>query len=496
MRRDRILIITRRDDIRDLFLNIIHNPENLCFAENRSGIRRAVQDGGVTVAIADHRISLASGAEILQWIREDQPYIHLILLQDYTDPIDDQNDRWIHQYVHLVPLPLSSAQARELIETFIEDEAEVVEDVEEEEEPEEEIGFKSDEKELIASINEFINNLPTLPVVVQKIISIIGRDNTIARDIAEVIALDVALSAKVLNLANSALYNLANPINTIEHAVALLGFNEVRNLAMGLKMVEAFPETDTIGLDRARFWEHSLACALFARYLADTSRKVSADEAFLGGLMHDLGKVVLDLFFEEQWIESQRIAFQDKLSPTEAEEKYLGAAHTVVGSWLAQLWKIPRTYQTAMLYHHELPPEDFYDPEDILFCEHIRVANVLVNWMGMGGGGYIILSHISKEQLEYLGIDEYDLVDIIQKTQMEMNQWKSILGLKIIEKVPGGKTIGGGPDHIERFGGPVAHIPNQRPHPVNRHIAQSHESESAPFPLGGRLDAVRNRHRP
>ena len=289
---------------------------------------------------------------------------------------------------------------------------------------------------------------------------------------------------------------MANPINTIEHAVALLGFNEVRNLAMGLKMVEAFPETDTIGLDRARFWEHSLACALFARYLADTSRKVSADEAFLGGLMHDLGKVVLDLFFEEQWIESQRIAFQDKLSPTEAEEKYLGAAHTVVGSWLAQLWKIPRTYQTAMLYHHELPPEDFYDPEDILFCEHIRVANVLVNWMGMGGGGYIILSHISEEQLEYLGIDEYDLVDIIQKTQMEMNQWKSILGLKIIEKVPGGKTIGGRPDHIERFGGPVAHIPNQRPHPVDRHIAQSHESESAPFPLGGRPDAVRNRHRP
>lgn len=283
--------------------------------------------------------------------------------------------------------------------------------------------------DVIQGITHFIDQLPSLPLVVQRILHILQRDEATTREVAEVINLDPALAARLLKLVNSALYALQDPVTTVHHAVTITGFTEVRNLALAVKLMDSFPEADNEVLDRTMYWEHSLACALCAKGIASVVSPATSEEAFLGGLLHDMGKLVLSVYFGEQWRKALEAAEAQSRSPLEVEAEVIGAPHTVVGQMLAHHWRLPRLHEMAIGHHHELLPVGEVPKEERLHCAIIAAADNLVRWMDLGSSGYSPLSWLPEEVSLLLGLDEARIEVLLHTTARTLSEWKSVFGL-------------------------------------------------------------------
>jgi len=150
----------------------------------------------------------------------------------------------------------------------------------------------------IVKANEIVKNikdLPPLPLVVQKLLKVVGDVNTSAKDVADVLSTDQAMTSKVLKLVNSAFYGLPGKVSTISRAVVILGNAAVRNLALAFASYDALKK---IGGERVqeRFWGHALTCAVGAQEMALRMKHHEAEEAFTAGLLHDLGHLILITF--------------------------------------------------------------------------------------------------------------------------------------------------------------------------------------------------------
>jgi len=292
-----------------------------------------------------------------------------------------------------------------------------------------EITIEDVDREIIQSIVELIDQLPALPIVVQRILQVIEQENTTTKEIADLISLDPALSARLLSLVNSAYYSCS--VSTIQHAVALLGFSEVKNLTIGLKVMETLSAVEFGSLDPDLFWEHSLACGLCARNLAKHVSQVKPDEAFLGGLLHDIGKMVFGAYLEDRWNAVQKRAEAEGHSPLVLENKLIGVAHTTVGKWLARHWKIPVLHQLAIQYHHALPEEaEDLNHQEQKYCAIIYAANILVRCMNLGSSGYSLLRPVPTQILALLVQDDpHVFEESIDKTLCELTEWKKTLGI-------------------------------------------------------------------
>jgi putative nucleotidyltransferase with HDIG domain len=193
-------------------------------------------------------------------------------------------------------------------------------------------------------------NLPTIPTVLARILSLADGEHASGRQMVDVIEHDQALTAKLLRLANSAFFGQSRKVATIPRAVVLLGFSTVRNLALGVKVWE----TLGAGVSRARqeeLWAHAVAVAVATKALATRLRIASPDEAFTAGLLHDVGRLIMAMKLREQyWVtvggatESQAV---DAL-----ESAAFGIDHAQVGSWLLEAWNLPAALVDVVRDHH------------------------------------------------------------------------------------------------------------------------------------------------
>lgn len=208
------------------------------------------------------------------------------------------------------------------------------------------------------TLEKKLADLPTLPAVVAKIIETANDPNTTAGEMQRLIAMDQGLASKILRIVNSAYYGFPKRVSTISQAVMILGFSTVRNLVLG---VSAFgmltSKSMPYGLNRVRFWEHCAASAIGASLLAKRRLPRShnaAEEAFLGGLLHDIGALFLDCYFPVQYAVTMAFAEREGKTPREAESTVLSLDHTLVGKRIAEHWNFP-PHITAMLGTHHDP---------------------------------------------------------------------------------------------------------------------------------------------
>ncbi len=199
-----------------------------------------------------------------------------------------------------------------------------------------------------AMLTKKILELPPMPMVMQKLLSVVGSDRTSAKDVAEVLSTDQALAGKVLKLVNSSFYGFSNKISTISRAVVILGFSEVRNLALGLSSYEALKKYKDI-VDWGEFWGHALSCAAGAQALASRNKYPVAEEAFVAGLLHDIGHFVICITFPEEYSKLLDEADGDLL---EREKEVLGMSHVEVGKELLEYWKLPDHLCRVARFHH------------------------------------------------------------------------------------------------------------------------------------------------
>jgi putative nucleotidyltransferase with HDIG domain len=207
---------------------------------------------------------------------------------------------------------------------------------------------------------ERVGEVPTLPSTVARILEISADSGSSAADLARVIYLDQALASRILRVANSSFYGLTRGVRTLEHAAVILGFRDIRNITLAMSVFSSFfAHAEGTSFDRAGFWKHSLSCGLGAKVVADATG-LNKTEIFVAGLIHDLGKVVLDRYHHEGFLATLAAA-RGGLPAEEAERQVLGYTHAEVGAGLLETWKFPAELVRPVAFHH-CPWDDDLSP--------------------------------------------------------------------------------------------------------------------------------------
>jgi len=221
---------------------------------------------------------------------------------------------------------------------------------------------------------ENLKELPTLPTVVAQLMMTLNEPTSSARDLERLIANDQAIAARLLKLANSAFYGLPGKVTSLSRAITLLGFNTVRSMVLTIGVVDKFSgQSGGRYFDRGEFWEHSLSTAMASKLLGSKDSSFSSEEAHLGGLLHDIGKVIMDSQTPGQFQRAMRQVSENGMEELDAEVKFVGLGHDEIGSLAAEQWRFPEFLKTVIEYHHR--PDDAPAHNDIVNL--VALANTI-----------------------------------------------------------------------------------------------------------------------
>jgi len=200
-----------------------------------------------------------------------------------------------------------------------------------------------------------ISGLPTLPTVVAKMIELVDNPKTSTRTLAKLISHDQSLTARILKLANSAYYGFSREISTVDTAIVVMGYSAVKEMGLSLSVYDTFKNVGSIhSFDVNRYWEHSVAVGVAARFLARKFRVGDPGEIFVAGLLHDIGKMILLQYMQEDFNLVVDTMIAENIPYVTAEEKILGITHGEIGYILAKRWHLPDCI-TACIYAHHFP---------------------------------------------------------------------------------------------------------------------------------------------
>jgi putative nucleotidyltransferase with HDIG domain len=224
-----------------------------------------------------------------------------------------------------------------------------------------------------------IERLAALPQVVWQLVEALGDDRTNANDLARLIETDAALSTKILSLANSSFYGLSQRVTTISRAVVVIGYDELQILALGAGLCGMFDlDKCPRGFDGQALWVHSLATSWVSKMFALAAGHPVPAEVMVAGLLHDLGKLLMAGYFQEELTQVLRLT-QNGVPYFLAEED-LGVDHSTLGYWLARRWGLPEVHVSVIRDHHRLITGDPYFTTTCL----VFLADGLVKTLGYG----------------------------------------------------------------------------------------------------------------
>lgn len=264
----------------------------------------------------------------------------------------------------------------------------------------------------LEAIVEAVNDMPALPHVVIRVMELTEDPNSTAQDINAVLNHDQGMTAKVLRMANSAFYGFPRRIATVTDATLFLGFKTVRSIVIAASVSDLLnKEMEGFALAPGELWRHSQCVAMAARYIAKLNKFAYVDLAYTAGLLHDIGKVILNDSVKESYHEVVDMAFTRNIPFMAAENEVLGFNHAAVGAKIAEKWNLPPELVEAIAFHHE--PEQAKVNKSITAIVH--VADAICMAMGIGIGIDGMLYPFSEQALKILGLNEGDLDSIISQ---------------------------------------------------------------------------------
>ncbi|QDV51302.1 HDOD domain-containing protein [Gimesia fumaroli] len=245
------------------------------------------------------------------------------------------------------------------------------------------------DKSKLNDILNMVRSVPTLPEVAQELSRLAGDPTASAQDMAHVAEADSGLAAQILRVVNSSFFGFSRQISTIPQAIVVLGTHGVRNIALGLTVSTLRPKTESHSLhfDVDDFWRHSLSVAIGARQLARDLVICDPEEAFLAGLLHDIGKLILIESCTEQYEEIIGVAQSNNQPLHILEESQLGFTHTDVGFALCERWKIPESVAYTVQNHHNWNCDRPITTKQDQLLFLVNTANNLAKVSGIGFSG-------------------------------------------------------------------------------------------------------------
>ena len=248
---------------------------------------------------------------------------------------------------------------------------------------------EEDEADLSQMIREQmlnIDGLPPFPATHTEIVRLANSDESDSDDVAEQIQMDPGFLATVLKLANSSHYGFSRKVDSLKLAVSLVGMKEIANLVMSLQVFKELGNYDSkSGFDTTAFWKHSVGTAFIARFLAKRLR-AEVELCFMAGLLHDIGKVVLDRFFGDFFQEALALIQERSCPSVEAEKEVLGLTHTQVGGYLAVNWHFADTLIESIVCHHDPSQARHYQK----LASVVHVANAACSHLEYGSSGEVV----------------------------------------------------------------------------------------------------------
>ena len=245
-----------------------------------------------------------------------------------------------------------------------------------------------------------VKQLPSIPIVVQQLISNLSDPDLNMESLSRQINLDQSLSASVLKIANSAYYGARRKVASVQDAAMILGINTVRSVAVMAGLISAFPESSAI--DREQFWRDNIKAAICAKAIADYIGE-DTGIAYTVGALHSIGIMVMDVSLKDKFSDIVRTSQQSGTDLLECERNVLGFDHSMVGAELARRWNFPYVIQHAIRYYHQPDHEPFEVMTGIVYLAHQLIKEDL----SAGPAGDIV-DYIPEVLQQRLNLDSFD----------------------------------------------------------------------------------------
>ena len=214
-------------------------------------------------------------------------------------------------------------------------------------------------KDLKERFKSRIDYIPTLPVIFKKIIQTLNDPKSSAKDLKNIIINDIAISAKIINLSNSAYFGFNRRITEITNAIVVIGFETIKNIVLSISVMETFRDMKgSKKFDRTQYWYNSIGTAQTTVKIGGILRMANKESLYVAGLLLNIGKILMDYFFPEEYAE---VLAKTSVDAYIAEEQIFGFSHAEAGFWVANKWDFPDVLCHCIRHHHDIKtaPDDF-----------------------------------------------------------------------------------------------------------------------------------------
>ncbi|MFN3166436.1 MAG: HDOD domain-containing protein, partial [Phycisphaeraceae bacterium] len=290
-----------------------------------------------------------------------------------------------------------------------------------------------------------LDALPTLPAVAARLLQLTADDQADAHEVVRLVTSDPALTAKVLSLCRAADKGVRNEVITVERAVVLLGFSTIRNTVLSLKVFEHFgpsgPKSPSLQgaadanepepFDRAGLWTHALAVGILAELIAKAhpgQQDLSPDQAFVCGLLHDIGKLALDQVLPRSYARVVEVCKNKRCSIAEVERQVVGIDHHTAGKRLAEHWGLPHVIQDC-IWLHGSPYEALPNLAHRRMIGLIALCDAIVRRQMLGFSGSQTIAIDTDQLVERLGLSAKSVASATAALYGELEQRGRALGL-------------------------------------------------------------------
>lgn len=287
--------------------------------------------------------------------------------------------------------------------------------------------FKSPPKEKIIPADDLVEQSITLssfPDIYYRIVKVLEDTRSSATHLADVVSHDPGLSASLLKIVNSAFYGLPARVSSITRAIALIGGSELTTLAMGISVIRYFKDIPPDMIDMKKFWMHSIAAGVFARVLAQRKISLSEEELFIGGLLHDIGRLVIFKAFPHTAAYAMQQSQEQRISLFRVERELFKYDHTTVAALLLEKWNFPKPL-TQMIRHHHTPAGS---PRS-LEASIINISTLMATALKLGCSGECFIPSFNSNAWETIDLSTSVLAASIAQVDRQVSEIIQAFGL-------------------------------------------------------------------
>ncbi len=273
-------------------------------------------------------------------------------------------------------------------------------------------------EEVLKLVRNDNSDLPTLPVVINKIISVASDKTSTIDDLEEIISYGQAITSKLLKLSNSIYYSQKTKVETVKRAISVIGFDEIVGIALGMELLPSFKDESGMNLNMRALWKHSVGVAMSSKELARKTNPGIINEVFLPALLHDIGKIIFSVYFKDEYKSVQKFAEEKEKTLHYAENTIFKLNHATLSALLMKRWNFPNSFVLPCRFHHNP------DSTPVEFKHHahiIALADYITQKARVGLRGSVT-PPIPKNSLIVLGLNQAKLELIIDQIRRRKDE--------------------------------------------------------------------------